>query len=136
MRQSRNKSLAKKKADKYFSEYIRIRDADSSGICTCCTCGKKAHWKEMDAGHFISRNHIATRYDEYNAHAQCPRCNRFESGRQYEHGKFIEEQHGKQTLERILHGSEGSEKQTQEFFEQQAERFSEDAAALRSRKGL
>jgi len=32
MRKSKNKSLAKAKADKYFSEYIRLRDADSNGI--------------------------------------------------------------------------------------------------------
>lgn len=76
----------KNKIDKPFHEYIRRRDADnSSGYCKCITCSKSIHFTESDAGHFIGRQHLATRWLENNVHAQCRKCNRFEYGRQYEY---------------------------------------------------
>jgi hypothetical protein len=81
--------------DRWFSKFIRLRDSDQNGYCRCITCGRFASWKNMDAGHFISREKMATRYDEMNVHAQCQQCNRFKSGNQYEHGKSIDRMHGK-----------------------------------------
>ena len=76
----------KTKIDKPFHEYIRRRDADnSSGYCSCISCNKPIHFTESDAGHFIGRQHLATRWNENNVHAQCRKCNRFEYGRQYEY---------------------------------------------------
>ena len=76
----------KNKIDKPFHEYIRRRDADNnSGYCTCISCNKPIHFTESDAGHFIGRQHLATRWEENNVHAQCRKCNRFEYGRQYEY---------------------------------------------------
>ncbi len=76
----------KNKIDKVFHEYIRRRDADNNtGNCDCVSCGKTIHFSESDAGHFISRKYLITRYDERNVHAQCRKCNRFEYGRQYEY---------------------------------------------------
>lgn len=60
----------KKKADSAFSIYIRKRDRGK-----CYTCGKVAHWKEMQASHFVSRNHNNTRYDEDNVKCACYQCN-------------------------------------------------------------
>lgn len=76
----------KTKIDKPFHEYIRRRDADdNSGYCSCKSCGKPIHFTESDAGHFIGRQHLSTRWDERNVHSQCRKCNRFEYGRQYEY---------------------------------------------------
>lgn len=76
----------KNKIDKPFHEYIRRRDADNStGYCKCITCNKPIHFTESDAGHFIGRQHLATRWEENNVHSQCRKCNRFEYGRQYEY---------------------------------------------------
>ena len=76
----------KNKIDKVFHEYIRRRDADNNtGNCDCISCGKTIHFSESDAGHFISRKYLITRYDERNVKAQCRKCNRFEYGRQYEY---------------------------------------------------
>ena len=76
----------KNKIDKVFHEYIRRRDAhNNTGNCGCVSCGKTIHFSESDAGHFISRKYLITRYDERNVHAQCRKCNRFEYGRQYEY---------------------------------------------------
>lgn len=76
----------KTKVDKVFHEYIRRRDVDNdTGYCKCISCDKPIHYDESDAGHFISRQHLSTRYDERNVYAQCRKCNRFEYGRQYEY---------------------------------------------------
>lgn len=93
---SKTKRLSKKKADKYFSEFIRKRDRHKP----CITCGKITEHK--DAGHFINRDREATRYDEKNVHGQCIECNRFKGGLQFEHGKAIDRLYGDGTAEGIL----------------------------------
>jgi hypothetical protein len=122
IRKSKTKKLAKKKADRYFSEYIRNRDANN-GICQCITCGKFGSVKEMDCGHFISRRFQATRYDERNAHAQCKKCNRFQNGNQYEHGKKIDAKYGDGTADDILQKSKMLCKRTKSDFEYIAKEY-------------
>ena len=78
-----------KKLDKVFSEYIRRRDADDNGFVKCCTCPTVRHWKQMDAGHYIKRDQLSTRWDERNVYAQCVDCNRFHDGRILEYDNFI-----------------------------------------------
>jgi len=75
--------------DTVFSQYIRLRDADQEGYCRCVTCGEKHYWKRIQAGHFISRKHYATRWDETNVHAQCVACNVFRAGEQYKYSLFL-----------------------------------------------
>ncbi len=89
----------------WFSRFIRLRDADKSGYCRCITCKKPFFWKEGDAGHFISRNHKTTKYDEKNVNAQCSYCNRFQSGNQFEHGLAIDSKYGSGTAANILQKS-------------------------------
>ena len=76
------------KLDKVFSEYIRRRYAKKD-IATCVTCGKKDHWKKLQAGHFMSRKHYATRWDEQNVEVQCSACNVFRYGEQYLFAKYL-----------------------------------------------
>ena len=76
------------KLDKVFSEYIRRRYAKNE-IATCVTCGKKDHWKKLQAGHFMSRKHYATRFDEDNVEVQCSACNVFRYGEQYLFAKYL-----------------------------------------------
>src|SRR3989304_3712371 len=63
-----------------FSVYIRLRDSNSQGIGSCFTCGKLLHWTKGDCGHGIPRQHKATKFNEWNNHLQCKRCNGFEGG--------------------------------------------------------
>tara|TARA_R110000782_G_scaffold6635_2_gene22774 strand:- start:167 stop:568 length:402 start_codon:yes stop_codon:yes gene_type:complete len=92
----------KTKIDKPFHEYIRRRDADDdSGYCQCISCDKPIHFSESDAGHFISRGKLATRWDERNVNAQCRKCNRFEYGRQFEYSLKI----GTELAEQLLQDS-------------------------------
>lgn len=70
----------KKKADSIFSIYIRKRGADFDGYASCFTCGIKKRWQELQLGHYESRSHNATRFDEDNARIQCVSCNVFKHG--------------------------------------------------------
>jgi hypothetical protein len=89
----------KTKIDKVFHEYIRRRDADNNtGYCNCITCNKPIHYTESDAGHFISRGKLSTRYDSRNVYSQCRKCNRFEYGRQYEYSLALGEQLSEELL--------------------------------------
>ncbi|HDS05885.1 MAG TPA: hypothetical protein ENN95_02465 [Deltaproteobacteria bacterium] len=81
-----------------FSEYIRRGYSDDKGYCTCVTCGKKDHWKNMQAGHFISRAKKAIKYDVRNVHCQCPMCNGFKHGNAVEYRKFMLERYGEKTV--------------------------------------
>lgn len=64
-----------KKAWPVFSKWIRERDK-----YICITCGKIGSGSFMNAGHYISRKHKATIFDERNVHAQCINCNRWGYG--------------------------------------------------------
>ena len=77
------------KADKVFSEYIRRRYADDNGVTECFTCGKNDHWKKLQCGHFQSRKHYATRWNEDNCQVQCAGCNVFRYGEQYTFGRNL-----------------------------------------------
>ena len=69
---SRRKTL-NNKAWKLMSEWVRRKDSDWRGYNNCFTCGKKLHWKELQAGHFI---HGKLDYDDRNLKPQCGRpCN-------------------------------------------------------------
>lgn len=116
----------KTKIDKPFHEYIRRRDADNdSGYCQCISCDKPIHFTESDAGHFISRGKLATRWDERNVNAQCRRCNRFQYGRQFEYSLKI----GTELAEQLLQESRAvfklMEHEYQEIFETYRDKLKE-----------
>jgi len=85
MRKITRKGLIKR-LDTVFSEYIRKKNADSRGYVTCITSGRKYHYSEVDAGHFISRKEMSTRWHEDNVHPQSRYDNRYRYGKQYEYG--------------------------------------------------
>ena len=74
-------SKLKKELDKWFSLYIRLREATDEGMVQCFTCSKVSSYKQgMQCGHFQSRRHHATRWNEQNCQAQCVKCNMFKKG--------------------------------------------------------
>src|SRR5688572_10607445 len=95
------------KLDTMFSLFIRLRDSDKNGIVKCITCGDFKHYTEVDAGHFITRENMGTRWEECNCNGQCPHCNRFKSGKQFEHGLAIDRKHGPGTASKLLVKSKG-----------------------------
>ena len=65
------------KLDRVFALYIRLRDAMPGGYFKCISCGQVKPFEQSDCGHFHSRRHMATRWDEQNCHSECKFCNRF-----------------------------------------------------------
>mgnify|MGYP003126595789 CR=1 FL=1 len=91
------------KLDTVFSKYIRLSNADKNGYCSCFTCGANAYWKNdgLDAGHFMSRKHYSTRWDERNVSAQCHYCNTHKYGEQYKFGVFLNSKFGESTASKL-----------------------------------
>lgn len=62
-----------------FSIYIRTRDCLKTTGCAsfglCITCGKRYHFKLLQAGHFIPGRHLSNLFSEKGTHAQCYNCN-------------------------------------------------------------
>lgn len=73
----KSRSALLDKADKQFSRYIRLRDALPGGCFRCISCGRILPIGQADCGHYQSRRHMSTRFDEDNCHAECRYCNRF-----------------------------------------------------------
>lgn len=96
----RQKLIAK--IDDVFSDFIRLRDCDKQGLIKCITCGDIKHWTKMDCGHFVTRDKMGTRWEEPNSNGQCPHCNRFKSGQQYEHGLAIDRKYGPGTASLLV----------------------------------
>jgi len=94
-------SKLKKKLDVLFSQFIRRRNADHLGRVKCFTCGIEKHWKEQQAGHFQSRSHHSTRWDEVNVQVQCVKCNMFRQGEQYKFGLYLDDRFGDGTAEEL-----------------------------------
>lgn len=65
------------KLDRVFALYIRLRDAMPSGYFKCISCGQIKPFEQSDCGHYHSRTHMGTRFDEQNCNAECRACNRF-----------------------------------------------------------
>lgn len=89
-----------KKLDSIFSIYIRRKNAVNN-IATCFTCGKKDNYKKLQNGHFQSRKHYSTRWDEINCQVQCAGCNVFKYGEQYVFGNRLDKKYGSGTSERL-----------------------------------
>jgi hypothetical protein len=74
------KTNHKERLDRVFSQYIRLRDMMPGKVFRCISCGQIKPITQADCGHYINRQHMATRFSEINCNAQCRSCNRFDEG--------------------------------------------------------
>lgn len=91
----------KKEMDTIFSLYVRLSNADFQGNVTCVSCGRKYPWKDIQAGHFVSRSHNALRYDERNVHPQCVGCNVWKSGNYPQYAEWLMGTYGQEIIEQL-----------------------------------
>lgn len=79
----------------HVNKFIRKRDLAEWG--TCVTCNTTLAEYKIDAGHLISRGKrgksTAVRFDLFNIHAQCKKCNRF-GFEQYDYIRGLEDRYG------------------------------------------
>ena len=95
-----SRSKIVKKLDTIFSQYIRKKNSDH-GKSQCFTCGKIDDWKKLQNGHFQSRKHYSTRWDETNCQVQCAGCNVFKYGEQFKFGLELNKKFGLETAENL-----------------------------------
>lgn len=121
---------------KIFSEFIRLRDADENGICKCFTCGVLRHWKKIDCGHGIPRQHKATKYHSWNNHAQCKHCNGFEGGMREAYKVKMDKRYGEGTWDKLLILSKKTVKLGSFEFQTMRDYFKKEVEKLKQEKRI
>jgi hypothetical protein len=91
-----------KELDSWFSKFIRLRYADEYGIVKCFTSGKYMHYKKAQAGHFISRRHLSTRWDEINVQVQSVQENMYNQGNAPVFSKNLADKFGQKEVDKLL----------------------------------
>lgn len=91
-----------KRLDTIFSKYIRLRDTNDEGFGQCISTGRFIHYSQADAGHFMSREHLSTRWHEKNVHLQGRQANRFKQGQQFSQALNIDRKYGEGTSEILM----------------------------------
>ena len=119
-----------------FSEYIRLRDSDNSGIGKCFTCSFTGEWRRFDAGHGIGRQHKSVKYEERNVHSQCKRCNGFEGGQQAIYKEEVEKRYGKGTWDELVLKSRQVCKRGKVDIDFMTEYYKKEVAKLKKEKGI
>ena len=130
-------SKLKKELDKWFSLFIRLREANEFGYCQCFTCGVVRGYKDgMQNGHFQSRKHMATRFDEENCQVQCIKCNMFSQGEQYKFALALESKYGEGKAEELEFLARTTLKISRAEYEEQIEYFKNLVNNLKEEKGI
>ena len=122
--------------DGLFSVYIRLKNADDSGYCTCVTCGKAYQYKEIHCGHFIGRANKAVRFDELNVAPQCVRCNSFRSGEHHIYRIYLVNKYGKDAVEELEHRAMLGGSFDHLWLQQKIIEYREKVKLLKLEKGL
>lgn len=130
MSKKRKRSTVVKQLDQVFSQYIRRRNANLDGFVECVTCGNVRHWKQMQAGHFMSRRKYSTRWDEMNVQVQDDACNRWRQGEQYKFALWLDENYGEGTADKLVLKSNQQVKYSTEELEEMIEDYKAKLAEL------
>jgi len=130
-------SKLKKELDKWFSLYIRLREANDYGMVQCFTCGVVRGYKDgMQNGHFQSRRHMSTRFDDENCQVQCMKCNMFSQGEQYKFALALDAKYGEGTASELEFLATRIKKISRNEYETDISYYKELVENLREEKGI
>ena len=129
-------SKLKKELDKWFSLYIRLRDATIDGMVMCITSKRLYYYKNIHAGHFISRRHLATRWCELNVAPQSAADNLFGQGEQYKFGIELDAKHGEGTALELQEKSRQTVKISRAEYEDKISYYKLLVKNLKKEKGI
>jgi hypothetical protein len=129
-------SKLKKELDKWFSLYIRLRESTEEGVCQCFTCTKVDHYKKMQCGHFQSRRHHSTRWNEQNCQVQCVACNMFRSGEQWKFGLRLDYKYGEGVSEELQTLANTTHKKAKWEYEDDISYYKNFVNNLKKEKGI
>ena len=100
MAKKKTTSQLKKLLHKKISIYVRKKFSNKDGSVNCYTCGqRKTSYKEIQCGHFISRQYLATRFDEDNCRPQCAGCNIWGGGKPLDFEEKLKKEIGARKVE-------------------------------------
>jgi hypothetical protein len=99
-------------------------------IANAALAQKKHIGKKWTLGILSLGDMKATRYNEKNANAQCAFCNRFDQGRQFQHGEFIKKKYGEGTTDILWRDALWTTRRTQYDYEMIALEFKDKAKNL------
>lgn len=122
-RKPKTQSQLKKELDRVFSIYIRQKYADDNGMVACYTCGKVMHWKKIQNGHFLSRQYLATRWDENNCRPQCVGCNIYGNGKPLDFEERLKKELGDDFVEKMKLSRHQSLKLNQAWYLEQIKKY-------------
>jgi hypothetical protein len=129
-------SKLKKELDTIFSLYIRLRESEE-GLVQCFTCNKVSHYKSgMQNGHFQSRKHLTTRWDEENCQVQCVGCNMFKAGEQYKFAINLDAKYGEGKAEELQFLSKTIMKVSRIDYEEKISYYKDLVEKLKKEKGI
>ena len=129
-------SKLKKELDKWFSLYIRLKDSDDFGMVKCYTSGRFYHYKQIHAGHFMSRRHLATRWCDQNVKPQSAADNLFGQGEQFKFGNQLDSEYGIGTAEELQIKARQSCKISRSEYEEKISYYKEIVKNLKKEKNL
>ena len=129
-------SKLKKELDTIFSLYIRLRESEE-GLVQCFTCNKVSHYKSgMQNGHFQSRKHLTTRWDEENCQVGCIKCNIFNFGEQYKFSIALESKYGEGKAEELEFLARTIMKVSRIDYEEKISYYKDLVEKLKKEKGI
>lgn len=119
MKRNRLPSFARlrRKLDVLFSRFIHARDAGKR----CISCGSNG---QLQAGHFIKRQHLATRWEPMNVHLQCVRCNHWLHGNEGAYALALVDLYGEAVVRNLLVLKHSTVKFTRADLQELIERYS------------
>lgn len=130
-----NIKAEKKKAWKWFSLFIRLRDCDEWKFTTCITCTHRAQWRTFDAGHFLPKKvYEGVWFNETNVHAQCGRCN-LNQGNHAVYRTVMIKRYGQQHVDLLEFQGKNYTKKSAEEYRIMTEYYKQKAIELAKEKG-
>jgi hypothetical protein len=136
MKRKKKKINYREKALTAFQRYVRLRDCDENGYAPCISCGTFKLWDDCHGGHFVSRRHNATAFDERNVNAQCVYCNLRLKGNGAGYANGIIKKYGHGVIEELNRMKETLCKYSDEEFKEMRKAYENSADRIKAEKNL
>lgn len=134
---TKEKSLQvlEKELDLVFGQFIAFRDYHAGW--KCFVCGARISSKgNGEVGHFIRRQHMATRYNEYNCNFICFDCNRDDPEHEKKYRIELLRVHGKAIVEMLERKKVSLQKFMPFEIREMIEHYKSEVSKLKRLKGL
>lgn len=125
-----------KNLDSIFSKWVRLNAADKKGNVRCYTSGKTYNWKDIQAGHFISRRHYALRWDERNVKPQSKAENIFNQGNAPVFAQKLISEYGSDIIDLLLMKKNNTFHLERFVLQAMIEDYTDKVEKLKKEKGL